>query len=339
MGASLQTDDQVAVGVDLDVLAGADHGGRAHFLQQRRAAEAHSGGHAVAVIDRRIQPAVALAEVSAAFADACAVQRAIDLARRQTEAHPDRTEAWYLLGVLHQGSQDLKAADACLAEVQQRDLTHTDGLLLRAQIQAGWGHATDALWLLQQVLNQQPGLPAAQGLMAQVLIDLQRTTEARRLLLPMLREAPRQSELWRLLAVARLQGGHRAAGLRALERSLQDRFGLVAAGGATEAGVPASDYLLLVEPIAWQLYHRSAFSDPAYAYAMKATLFEMPARKPLASRGCSDHNWGAVGKRPFLLGYFGDDAAAFRADVDRSHRACAAELIEKMLPPGAPAGN
>jgi hypothetical protein len=125
----------------------------------------------------------------------------------------------------------------------------------------------------------------------------------------------------------------------ALEQSLQDRFGLVAAGGATEAGVASGDYLLLVEPIAWQLYHRSAFSDPAYAYAMKATLFEMPARKPLASRGCSDHNWGAVGKRPFLLGYFGDDAAAFRADVDRSRRACAAELIEKMLPPGAPAGN
>lgn len=146
---------------------------------------------------------------------------AIDLARRQTEAHPDRTEAWYLLGVLHQGSQDLKAADACLAEVQQRDLTHTDGLLRRAQIQAGWGHATDAHWLLQQVLNQQPGLPAAQGLMAQVLIDLQRYDDARRLLLPMLREAPRQSELWRLLAVARLQGGHRAAGLRALERSLR----------------------------------------------------------------------------------------------------------------------
>jgi GT2 family glycosyltransferase/tetratricopeptide (TPR) repeat protein/glycosyltransferase involved in cell wall biosynthesis len=146
---------------------------------------------------------------------------AIDLARRQTETHPDRTEAWYLLGVLHQGSQDLKAADACLAEVQQRDLTHTDGLLLRAQIQAGWGHSTDALWLLQQVLNQQPGLPAAQGLMAQVLIDLQRSKDARRLLLPMLREAPRQSELWRLLAVARLQGGYLAAGLRALERSLR----------------------------------------------------------------------------------------------------------------------
>ncbi|UCU98569.1 tetratricopeptide repeat protein [Acidovorax radicis] len=146
---------------------------------------------------------------------------AIALARRQTEAHPDRTEAWYLLGVLQQASNNLVAADACFAEVQQRDLTHSDGLLRRAQIQAGWGHATDALWLLQQVLNQQPGLPAAQGLMAQVLIDLQRHQEARRLLMPMLREAPRQSELWRLLAVARLQGGHRAAGLRALERSLR----------------------------------------------------------------------------------------------------------------------
>jgi len=146
---------------------------------------------------------------------------AVDLARRQTEAHPERTEAWYLLGVLRQESQDLKGADACFAEVQQRDLTHTDGLLRRAQIQAGWGRSTDAHWLLQQVLARQPRLPAAQGLMAQVLIDLRRNHDARRLLLPMLRETPRQSELWRLLAVTRLQDGHRMAGLRALERSLR----------------------------------------------------------------------------------------------------------------------
>ncbi|MCU4121191.1 tetratricopeptide repeat protein [Variovorax sp. N23] len=146
---------------------------------------------------------------------------AIDLARRQTEAHPERTQAWYLLGVLHQAAQDLTAADACFGELQQRDITHTDALLRRAQIQAGWGHATDAHWLLQQVLAQHPGLPAAQALMAQVLLNLERTYEARRLLIPMLREAPQQSELWRLLAVARLQGGRRLAGLRALERSLR----------------------------------------------------------------------------------------------------------------------
>lgn len=112
-----------------------------------------------------------------------------------------------------------------------------------------------------------------------------------------------------------------------LAMELQQRYGLVPA-----ADTNSGDYLLLVEPTVWQLYHRSLLSDPSYYYSTKVSLLAMPARTPLVVRHCSHFNWHAVEKPPFLLNYFGDDAAAFRADIEDSRSTCSAELIEKMLP-------
>ena len=123
----------------------------------------------------------------------------------------------------------------------------------------------------------------------------------------------------------------------ALSSALQERFGLVLEDGAPEDD--AGYYLLSLEPFAWQLYRRSAFADPAHTYSVNVRLFAMPAREPLVARGCLYANWHAVEKKPFLLNYFGDDAAAFRADVDKSRSECIESLLGKMLPPGKSAGN
>jgi GT2 family glycosyltransferase/tetratricopeptide (TPR) repeat protein/glycosyltransferase involved in cell wall biosynthesis len=148
-------------------------------------------------------------------------REAIALARAQTEAHPERPDAWYLLGVLQHRSGDLQAADKSFNEVQQRDMTNVGALLRRAQIQSAWGQAEPALWLLQQVLRQQPASTPARALMAQVLLDLKQHQSARRQLLSLLRTEPGESELWRLLAVAHLQRGNRALARRALARALR----------------------------------------------------------------------------------------------------------------------
>lgn len=147
--------------------------------------------------------------------------QAIALARSQTDAHPERPDAWYLLGVLQQRSGDLDAADHSFGEVLQRDPTHVDALLRRAQIQSGRGHADAALWLADLVLLQQPDFLPARALKVQALLDLARTDDARRLLLPLLRAAPGESELWRLLAAVHAQRGRGILARRALSCALR----------------------------------------------------------------------------------------------------------------------
>lgn len=146
---------------------------------------------------------------------------AITLARRQTDSHPERADAWYLLGVLQHRSGNLEAAEQCFAEVQQRDPTNADALLRRAQIQSGWGRAEAALWLLELALQQAPQSLPVQALKVQVLLDLKRTAEARRLLWSLLRAAPGESELWRLLAAVHCQRRRGGLARRALVRALR----------------------------------------------------------------------------------------------------------------------
>lgn len=146
---------------------------------------------------------------------------AIALATRVTECHPEHVPGWHLLGVFQQESGKLQAADQSFNEVQQRDLSCSDALLRRAQLQVRWGRPVDAHWLLEQVLRQEPDNLPAQGLLAQVLLDQQRHEEARRLLLRRLRATPLISELWRLLAVAHSGQGRRSRARLALGRALR----------------------------------------------------------------------------------------------------------------------
>ena len=146
---------------------------------------------------------------------------AIALARQLTELDPERVASWHLLGAFLQDSGDWLAADPCFDQVQRRDLSQSDALFRRAQIQARAGRPIDAQWLLQQVLHHQPDAQPAQTLMAQVLLDMRQADEARRLLLRWLRAAPLHSERWRLLAIAHQQRGRPALARRALQRTLR----------------------------------------------------------------------------------------------------------------------
>ena len=74
---------------------------------------------------------------------------AIRTARRLTELDPECVAHWHLLGVFLQDSGDWLAADRCFAQVQQRDLSQSESLFRRAQIQARAGRPADARWLLQ----------------------------------------------------------------------------------------------------------------------------------------------------------------------------------------------
>ncbi|MGC4404633.1 glycosyltransferase [Methyloversatilis sp. MC4-4] len=146
---------------------------------------------------------------------------ALALARSQADTHPERADAWYLLGVLRHRSGDLEAAEQCYAEVQQGDPTNADALLRRAQIQSGWGRAEAALWLVELVLQQQPQSLPARALKVQALLDLKRTADARRQLWALLRTAPGESELWRLLAAVHSQRRRGGLARRALARALR----------------------------------------------------------------------------------------------------------------------
>lgn len=146
---------------------------------------------------------------------------AIALARQLTERDPERVASWHLLGAFLQDSGDWLAADPCFDQVQRRDLSQSDALFRRAQIQARAGRPIDAQWLLQQVLHHQPDAQPAQTLMAQVLLDMRQANEARRQLLRWLRAAPRHSERWRLLAIAHQQRNRPALARRALQRALR----------------------------------------------------------------------------------------------------------------------
>lgn len=146
---------------------------------------------------------------------------AIAIARKLTEQDPERVASWHLLGAFLQDSGDWLAADPCFDQVQRRDLSQSDALFRRAQIQARAGRPQDAEWLLQQVLHHQPEAQPAQTLMAQVLLDMERTDEARRLLLYLLRATRQHSERWRLLAVAHQQRGFPGPARKAVLLSLR----------------------------------------------------------------------------------------------------------------------
>ena len=146
---------------------------------------------------------------------------AIRTARRLTELDPECVAHWHLLGVFLQDSGDWLAADRCFAQVQQRDLSQSESLFRRAQIQARAGRPADARWLLQQVLHHRPDALPAYTLMAQVLLDLGEIDQARRLLLRQLRATPAHAEHWRLLALIQRQRGRPALARRALQRALR----------------------------------------------------------------------------------------------------------------------
>lgn len=148
---------------------------------------------------------------------------AIALARQLTESEPEQVEHWYRLGAFLHDSGDWLAADPCFDQVQRRDLSHSDALFRRAQIQARAGRPADALWLLQQVIHHRPEATAAHALMAQVLLDLARPEDARRVLVRTLRRQRQQAELWRLLAVVHQQQGRSHLAQRALQRALKDQ--------------------------------------------------------------------------------------------------------------------
>ena len=120
-----------------------------------------------------------------------------------------------------QDSGDWLAADRCFAQVQQRDLSQSESLFRRAQIQARAWSPADARWLLQQVLHHRPDALPAHTLMAQVLLDLGEIDQARRLLLRQLRATPAHAEHWRLLALIQRQRGRPALARCALQRALR----------------------------------------------------------------------------------------------------------------------
>lgn len=146
---------------------------------------------------------------------------AIGIARRLTKLDPERVSNWHLLGVFLQDSGDWLAADRCFDQVQQRDMSQSESLFRRAQIQARAGRPIDAQWLLQHVLHHQPNAQPAQTLMVQVLLDMRQADEARRLLLRWLRADSHHSERWRLLAVAHQQRGRLVLARRTLCRALR----------------------------------------------------------------------------------------------------------------------
>ncbi len=154
---------------------------------------------------------------------------ALQLARDLVRDHPHRAESWHLLGVLHQDSGDLKAADQAFLEAHQRDLGLTDALVRRARIQREFKQFEGAKWLLGLALQHRANDDAAQDQLAQILLDLQETDEARRLLHRRLRVRPDSADLWRLLAVGQLRKQRPQAAARALRKALSLEPGSVEA--------------------------------------------------------------------------------------------------------------
>lgn len=148
-------------------------------------------------------------------------EAALQRLKRLTQSHPDHTAAWHQLGIFLQEEGELEAADQAFNEVQQRDLSLTDALVRRAELQLGWSRPVDAHWLLEQVLRQKPDDSSARNLMIQALIELERHEEARRLLLRHLRKQAADSELWRLLAALHSSQGRHKRASAALNRALR----------------------------------------------------------------------------------------------------------------------
>lgn len=154
-------------------------------------------------------------------------------ARRHAAAlagqHPDSAQAWHLLGITQQEAGELEAADASFERSQMLDPGLTDALFRRAQIQRGWRRYEGAQWLLGLVLERSPGDQAAQGLLAQVALDMEDAGQARRVLLPLLRTTRHAPDAWRLLAVALHRRGRPRAALRWVQRALAQQPGAVEA--------------------------------------------------------------------------------------------------------------
>lgn len=146
--------------------------------------------------------------------------KALKQAREAVAAQPLCAQAWHRLGVFLQDGGDLQVADEALAKAHEYDLKMTDALLRRAQIQRELKHYVEAKRLLGQVLHQSPKDVAAQGLLVQVLLDLQDITAASRLLYECLRAQPHVAELWRLMSAAQLYRGRSLAAARSLSRAL-----------------------------------------------------------------------------------------------------------------------
>ncbi|MGE0497857.1 MAG: glycosyltransferase [Ramlibacter sp.] len=143
-------------------------------------------------------------------------------ARDLVQAHPQRAAAWALLGGVLHDLRDLEEADEALARAQAVAPAMADVLLRRARVQRELGRFAGARWLLDLLLDQDPGHLAAQDLMAQVLLDLGELQAARAVLLRRLRRQPGAVELRRLLAVAQW----RRSRLQMAQRTLRHVFAM-----------------------------------------------------------------------------------------------------------------
>jgi predicted O-linked N-acetylglucosamine transferase (SPINDLY family)/GT2 family glycosyltransferase/predicted negative regulator of RcsB-dependent stress response len=145
---------------------------------------------------------------------------AMRLMQDRVQSHPDEAPSWHYLGELQMAGGNLKAADASFMKAHERDLTLTDALMRRAEIQHGWQQYAGARWLLGLVLDQLPDHAGAQNLLLQVLLDLNENDEARALLVPRLRKRADRSDLWRLLALLQSRRGRSLAALRTVNRAV-----------------------------------------------------------------------------------------------------------------------
>lgn len=176
---------------------------------------------------------------------------AMRLMQDRVQLHPGEAPSWHYLGELQIAAGSLKAADASFMKAHQQDLTLTDALMRRAEIQYGWQQYAGVRWLLGLLLDQLPGHVAAQDLLVQVLLDLNENDEARALLVPRLRRGAARPDLWRLLALLQSRRGRPMAALRTLNRALTSDPGNVEA-------------LRLMGWLAHDCGHRTAAVDAVY---------------------------------------------------------------------------
>lgn len=135
--------------------------------------------------------------------------------------YADDAAAWHLLGTLQYETGDLSAAEQSFAEVLRRKPMWPDALLRRARIHWQCQQFDDARLLLQRIAPTSAEHAASQELLAQVLLDLDDATAARRVLVLYLRAGPRSADAWRLLAVAQSRRGRTHQVLRTLRRALR----------------------------------------------------------------------------------------------------------------------
>lgn len=142
------------------------------------------------------------------------------LVRDLVQTQPGRADAWLLLGTIHQEMNELQEADDALAKAHEVDSSLVEAMLRRAQIQRSWQRFVGAKWLLEMVLDRSPDHAMAQDLMAQVLLDLNDTVAARRVLARRLRQQRNVVDLKRLLAVTQWRRGRLHSAQRTLRQVL-----------------------------------------------------------------------------------------------------------------------